>query len=149
MEATVYYDGLVFFEMRVRPSHPAIINKLDLVIPVSAELPQMLHSIGEDWKAGETILLQPQGRTLWEAPRKSLVWIGGPRAGLAWFTESFKGWHTRHWSRDVLELVDTEEAKELRIRIIQRPIKVDSPFELSFGFLATPFKPLPRDWRRP
>ncbi len=102
-------------------------------------------------------LLPPAGLTL---PFKPTLWLGWEEGGLAWFAESARGWAPENKER-AIEVVRRGDRAVLRLRLLDdgapawrgRNEAWDAsllPLTFTFGFQATPVKPIPDDfheWR--
>ncbi|OGV67070.1 MAG: hypothetical protein A3K19_01625 [Lentisphaerae bacterium RIFOXYB12_FULL_65_16] len=93
-------------------------------------------------------------------PFKPTLWLGWEEGGLAWFAESARGWFPASEDR-VMEVVRRGDQTVLRLHLADAGIppwqdRQDAwdaplvPLTFTFGFQATPVKPIPVDfheWR--
>jgi hypothetical protein len=97
------------------------------------------------------------------------VWIGSERRGFLWWADNDRGWVQKNSvpAHEVLRISgdqssvigDREKATDnrppvtdhsvvvLRNNIVAEPTKLTGPRTISFSYIATPFKPLPKGWR--
>jgi hypothetical protein len=67
--------------------------------------------------------------------------------GLEWFADNLAGWQIDE-ARSVQEIIRAPDGSVLlRCHLANRPFILDRPIEITFGYDATPVKPLPEDWR--
>jgi hypothetical protein len=78
------------------------------------------------------------------------VWLGAAERGLAFFAENDKGWVTEKGKSHTPthELIREGDRLTLRVCLINAPVTLAQPRELTFGLQASPTKPMPPDWRR-
>ncbi len=79
-------------------------------------------------------------------------WFGAEERGLAWFADNDRGWVLdmdggKHRVAGQ-QIIRKDGVLTLRVRLVQRPVVIDTPCTITFGFTATPVKPMPTDWRR-
>ncbi len=138
------FDGFMRLDMEIETG--AELDGLQIVVPLREEAATLYHHCASQWDrlsdAGST------GETGWgkSLPFVPYVWLGNERAGLAWWCESDWNWHTEN-EENVVEIAHTDEGVDLIVRIADRPVALEEPLHLTFGFLATPVKPLPEGWR--
>lgn len=75
------------------------------------------------------------------------VHVGNFDRGLSWFADNDQGWVHDWDNKPSMQLYATREARELRLNVVAKPIRLDKPLSFRFYLLANPFKPLPKDWR--
>ena len=144
----VEFDGLMRVDMVVMPQRGASpkLEELWLEVPLKEEKATLFHYWPGRWGSAENSGAIPEtGLTL---PFKPFVWLGWEEGGLGWFTESDKGWQPEEESC-YIEVAPQGEEVVLRLRILdtQPP---ELPLTFTFGFQATPVKPIPKEfheWR--
>ena len=138
-DAWVEYDGVLFNHVRLQAAHE--LGAVTLTVPLDAQWARFAHATNSGFGAG--------GRqNLWldhdhELPFFPSVWIGHEEGGLAWFAESAASWQTRD-SRPV-KIVRDGDTTRLEITLADS-VAAGAELSVEFGFLATPVKPLPRDY---
>ena len=76
------------------------------------------------------------------------IWLGAEERGLAWFGDSRQGYV--HDGREPLQKLYRRRDDGrviLRVSIVQRPVTLDGPRTVKYGFQASPTKPMREDWR--
>jgi len=143
----VEYDGMMRIDMVIMPQEGASpkIDKLWLEIPLNKERATLYHYWPGRWGSAENSGAIPEnGMNL---PFRPFVWLGWEEGGLSWFTESDKGWQPKDEKR-YIEVVKQEDEVVLRLLMIESQPK-RLPLTFTFGFQATPIKPIPKnfhDW---
>ncbi len=147
-EATtsVEFDGFVRVDLELTPPGTAALDELQLVVPLREDAATLYHHCVGEWTD-----LSDAGATSEAGWSKTLpfvpyVWLGNESAGLAWWCESAWNWRNADPDRAV-EIVHGEDGVDLILRFIDGPTRLFEPLRLTFGFLATPVKPLPDGWR--
>ncbi len=143
---TVEFDGFMRVDLELTPAGDGAIDALELVVPMTPDRATLYHHCNGEWTdlsdAG-TI-----GEVGWSRPLPFVpyVWLGDERGGLAWWCESNWNWRDAAPER-AIEIVRSAEGVDLVVRFIDAPATLDAPLRLTFGFMATPVKPLPQGWR--
>ncbi len=138
------FDGFMRVDMELTAG--AAVDTLEIVVPMRPEAATLYHHCASDWTdasdAGDT------GEPGWSKslPFVPYVWLGNEDAGLAWWCETDWNWRNANEER-AIELRHTADGVDLIVRVIDTPTTLDEPLKLTFGFLATPVKPLPDDFR--
>jgi hypothetical protein len=74
------------------------------------------------------------------------IWLGSVERGLAWFADT-----DRHFRAEPDQPVQTLTREGghvvLRVYLIQKPTTIDESFTMTYGLMASPTKPMRRDWR--
>ena len=157
-------DGMVSVELTYQPKDgkSITVDALRIEYPVANEVAECLTSVGpgNNFAPLTTIVLptDKQGRlwTVFDAGRKGAqmkvgsfyphVWLGSDRRGFQWWADNDKGWFP---DDDVPahEVAREGAAVVLKNHIIGKPVTLTEPRTLSFTWMASPFKPLPKGWR--
>ena len=145
---TTEFDGMIRVDMQLEPkaADPVDVDELYLEMPLKPEYATLKY-----------ILTYPTGNFYnpnilgavqenWHGQFSPQVWLGNEEMGLAWFAESDRGWDLDKEDR-ALEIIRDKQAVTLRVNLIDHRVTVKEPLLLTFGFLATPAKPLPDDWQ--
>ncbi|MGC8977364.1 MAG: glycoside hydrolase domain-containing protein [Candidatus Ratteibacteria bacterium] len=82
----------------------------------------------------------------WNSGFLPYIWIGNDNLGLQWFAESNQYWYSKEPSKTI-EIIPEGTYNILRINIVRDKIEMPEEFKICFGFIATPVKPLPENWR--
>jgi len=157
-------DGLVYVDLTYRPGDgkPIKVDALRIEYPLASDGAECLVCVGPgaNFASKSTVLLPPdkQGR-LWstfDTGRKGsamtvgsfypTVWIGSERRGFLWWADNDKGWLPNN-EVPAHEAVRDRGAVVLRNHLIGRPTELTEARTVSFSYMASPFKPLPKGWR--
>jgi len=144
----VEFDGLVRVDMVVMPQRGAAptLEELWLEVPLKPDRATLFHYWPGRWGSAENSGAVPEGGI--SLPFKPFVWLGWEEGGLSWFAESDEGWQPKDANR-CIEVVKQDGETLLRLHILDsEPQRL--PLTLTFGFQATPVKPIPKDfheWR--
>ncbi len=142
---TTEYDGMVRCDLRLIPERPQVsVGRLVLEIPIRSQYAKYLHFWPGRWgSCFNSAALPEEG---YQGPFKPFVWLGDEWRGLAWFSESDRGFFNAESDR-VIEIRAEGDAVVLRVNLITEPrtVSVHDPLEYTFGFQATPVKPAKPD----
>ena len=73
------------------------------------------------------------------------IWLGAEERGLAWFGESEKGYVVG--DKPIQEIERQGNTVILRVRLIGKPVTLNNERVIVFGLMASPGKPMQKDWR--
>jgi len=94
-----------------------------------------------------TVLLDNSKQKAGKTPFLFFVLLCDHDVGLEWFADNLGGWQVDE-RRTLQEVIrETNGAVRLTCHLANRPFELAGPLTLTFGFDATPVKPLPPDWR--
>ncbi len=158
LEGTLEYDGMLHCRLTLTPGRK--VKELTLRMPMTAEASQLLHFVGATDRIGgdygpsspqgsNTIELAKNPGTVWTKRFGTHTWLGSTRSGLQYFVGSEQFCHPRKRT-DLLEIVrNADGSADLLVKMIVKPLPDNAPdsFTIEFGFIATPVKPLPDNWR--
>lgn len=84
----------------------------------------------------------------WPGNFKHYLWSGGEERGLAWFADNERGW-VMDWKKQppCQTLHRRKGVLTLRVHLVQKPVVLEEPRTITFGLMASPAKPMPKDWR--
>jgi len=156
--ATVEYDGMVRVDWELTPGAARELRELVCEVPLHAEAVKYWYYYPDrarSWEAHRPGNLPAAGVAI---PFNPTIWLGDEDCGLQWFTEHDADW----WPADRQQaLTIRREGRRvvLRLHLIGQPVRLDptsrqtSPggrapvgrLAYTFGFQATPVKPLTRD----
>ena len=74
------------------------------------------------------------------------VWFGGTLRGISVFAENDFGWNANGWPAQQL-IRNPDGSVELLLNIFRAQTVITRPRPIRLGFMATPVKPLPENWR--
>lgn len=137
------YDGMVWLDVTVAPtgSGPVTINELALLLPMKPSWVKLIKPMILDPK--RTGVLPEAGYT----DRLDCVWTGNEVGGIQLFSETTAVWELHRPDR-CLEIRRGGDRTVIRVRLVDHPWELREPRRFSLGFMVTPVKPMPRDYRR-
>ncbi|MCC6442747.1 MAG: hypothetical protein IT210_04720 [Armatimonadetes bacterium] len=144
----IEYDGMMQVDVTlIPPAQPkAKLTSLCLEVPLKKAFASLYHHWPGQWGSAQNSGAVPEGGMV--LPFKPLFWLGWEEGGLSWFAESDRNWQPADAAR-ALEVVPEGDAVVMRLRLLDSP-PARMPVSFTFGFQATPVKPLPKDfheWR--
>jgi hypothetical protein len=161
---TTEVDGCMKVELTLAPGRPGEeLKSLWLDIPLrDAEVPL--------WHVTSTTLrVNPAGATpkgegaIWTSQQfsdgnwfgnfKCYLWLGDVQRGLCWFADNDRGWELGLDEKGepnvaCQQLIRQGDRLTMRVNLIQRPVTLKEPRTIVFGLMASPGKPMPKDWRK-
>jgi len=161
---TVEQDGLVQIELTYAPRgrDPVTVDALRIEFPTADTQADCLLCLGTggNFSARTTAVLPrgTQGR-LWSTLDTGrlgsamsvgsfypCVWVGNERRGLLWWGDTDRGWVP---DDDVPahEVIRNGQQVVIRNNVIGKPFRLDAPRTIVFSYMASPFRPLVRNWR--
>ena len=162
IKGALEYDGMVMIELTLRPSSSPITirtAKLQMAMPAARAVYYSYVSDGSAFDLDFDPGVPEAPGTFWTnvmATRNltnlapSIV-LSDEDRGLEWFADNLSGWHVDESltsSTPIQKLVVDENTNvRLEIDLITQALTLSEPVTITFGYLATPIKPLPADWR--
>ena len=145
------FDGMLLVTMSVGPwprsstehllPRPQL-KSLTLDLPLRREAATLLHHNGCSASGGGWAGECPE---TWQSGLRPIVWLGNEDVGLCFFAENRNGWRTKQADR-MLEILTTPDARILRLNLVDHPVALTEPLEITFGLIATPLRPMPENW---
>ena len=144
------FDGMGKIELSLEsPDGPQTVDGLALEFALQPERSHLYHLVcGGSGHAphSDSGAVPAKGMTL-DLFREQ-VWLGDEHRGFAWFAESLEGWSLcNEKAIEVIEPV-SNAARRFRIKLADRPWRLERPYTLVFGIQATPVKPRPKHFRK-
>jgi len=142
----IEYDGLMVLALDLQPSGKKEAEAIELAVPLRSDAAALFHHCDGTWS--ELSDAGGIGSVGWRKtlPFVPYVWLGTEAAGLAWFCESNANWQNADENR-AIEIVRSDAGVDLIVRLIDGESALAEPMRLTFGFMATPVKPMPEGWR--
>ena len=138
---SVEYDGMVVSDFEIKPSRVRQLDQVSLIIPIKEEHAKYLYHYPGRWGSTKNAgNLPPEGFT---SAFKPFIWLGDNDRGLAWFSESDQGFVLDDPDK-AIEITRDAGVVTLRVNMVRGGMK-PAPLKYSFGFQATPVKPLKPD----
>jgi hypothetical protein len=137
------FDGFVWLDVTVAPgdSAPSSLTGLALEVPLKAEWATLVRSTPFNPR---TTGIVPEAGI-----REVLFcnWIGNEVGGIQFFSETTGTWELQNhqWC---FEVEPGGEETTLRINLVDHAYTLDKPHTFSFGFMVTPARPMPKNYRR-
>lgn len=141
-KVTVEYDGMVRSDFVVTPRGVKTIQQVSLVIPIKEEHAKYLYHFPGRWASAYNAGALPQ--TGFEASFRPFIWLGDEERGLAWFSESDRNFFVED-PQKVTQITRHDGVVTLQINMVSGARQVKTPLEYTFGFQATPVKPMQPD----
>ncbi len=164
-KGSVEQDGLALVDLTYGPAGktPVTVDALRIEFPLSDKEAECFLCQGPGGNyAARTTILTPQGKdgVLWTTLDTGKngsgmtvgsfypeVWLGNEARGFMWYADNDKGWAPDD-AIPAHELIRTNKMLVLRNNIIGKPFTVNAPRTIELTYMASPFKPLPKGWRR-
>jgi hypothetical protein len=139
----VEFDGLVWTQMKIDPLEKGSrIDRVRLEFPFAAEESTLIHANNCSVSAKQ---FSGQTPAEWQSGFLPIVWLGNEKVGNCFFMETPAGCDTADAKRFYEVKRDSRETL-FQVNIIDHEISVEKPVEISFGWFATPARPLPDNW---
>ncbi|MHB9036617.1 MAG: glycoside hydrolase domain-containing protein [Armatimonadota bacterium] len=144
----IEFDGFVKFDFRLENTGaPVSLDSLTVDIPQDSKFATLKCYFPKVpvWYGGigvEGINAGSISSKDWNSVWLPYVWIGDEDKGLQWLCESDEGWKPADDKR-ALEILPRNNTTTLRLNIIGKPTILDKPRNYTFGFEASPVKPMP------
>ncbi|MCX5662969.1 MAG: DUF6067 family protein [Planctomycetota bacterium] len=161
---TTEYDGCMKVELTLAPGERKTeLQSLWLEIPMRDEEAPLWHV------ATTSLRVNPAGATpagqgnVWNSRKfpdgewygnfKPYIWLGGEERGLCWFADNDAGWvldvDEKNPDKSAPSLVLLRDGKRLtlRVNLVQKPTTIEGTHKIVFGLMASPAKPMMKDWR--
>jgi hypothetical protein len=158
----VEQDGLAYLELTYAPRKGEVaIDGLRIEFPVAAEDAECLLCLGTggNFSARTTMLVPSKDGPVWSTLDTGragsamtvgsfypCVWLGNEHRGLLWWGDSDRGWVPDN-GVPAHDVVRKGREVVLRSHIIGKPFKLDAPRTIAFSYMASPFRPLVKNWR--
>ncbi|NPV46932.1 MAG: hypothetical protein HPY69_08230 [Armatimonadetes bacterium] len=155
---TVEYDGMVRVDWRITPQEARELQELVCEIPLRADIARYWYYYPDRSRSWEDHRPGSLPADAVRIPFNPTIWLGDETRGLQWFTEHDADWLPADREGAVTVTRDGD-AVLLKLHLIGRPVALDpasaatSPggqaavgsLAYTFGFQATPVKPVTRD----
>ncbi|MFW5869129.1 MAG: glycoside hydrolase domain-containing protein, partial [Armatimonadota bacterium] len=146
VRATVDYDGLMTFNLRVNPRGDRSLSEIRLEVPVAAEFATHLQ-ISDGTEEG--LVAAATGHEGYTGEFAPMVSLSGRERGLQWLCASDHAWSLEDPS-EAIAIARGRGSVRLAVTMLDRELLPGEAFETSFSLQATPVRPKPegrRDWR--
>lgn len=143
------FDGFSLIALDLEPiTEQALIDNLDLVIPVKSEYASFLTNYHYAPGPGPKMDMFGQKRYVgktpdhYHSPVMLTTWLGTDDMGLEWSAESSKGWSLTSPEK-AIEVDRKGKVVEVRLHFFDHRMTLDKPRQIHFGLIATPTKSVP------
>ncbi len=155
---TTEYDGCMKVELTLAPAGPAAIQSLVLDVPIKDDMAPLWHVLKTNIRSNPAGKIPRGAGEVWNSKKlrdgnwpgnfKHYFWFGAEERGLSWFADNEKGW-VMDWKKQppCQTLVRKDGVLHFRVHLVQKPIILKEPRTIVFGLMASPAKPMPKDWR--
>jgi hypothetical protein len=159
---TTEYDGCMKVELTLAPgTAKQELKALWLEIPLKDSEAPLWHASTSGLRQNPAGATPPGAGEVWDSRKfpdgnwygnfKPYLWLGGGERGLCWFADNDAGW-VLNVEKDVqtpcLVLHRANGVLTLRVNLVQKPVTLTEPRTIVFGVMASPAKPMMKDWRK-
>jgi len=141
-EIAVEYDGMVRCDFTISAKGVKSIEDMTLVVPIKEQHAKYLYHFPGRWRSAYNAGALPEDG--FTSAFRPFIWLGDEDRGLAWFSESDRNFFVDDADK-VVEIKRERGVATLRVHMIQGQYKPGKPLDYTFGFQATPVKPLDPD----
>ncbi len=155
---TIEYDGMVRVDLTLLPKQKLTLEHFDYAFHLPRNHAKFLHFIGGPEQNNLSIMIPRESFTFsvpekngvfFEEPFKSLVWLGNHDRGFLWFSESEQHFSPQEPAERPAALTASASDSEVSFQVspVTAAYEIDQPITYTFGFFATPVRPMPEKWR--
>ncbi|MBR2723673.1 MAG: hypothetical protein IKB77_05005 [Lentisphaeria bacterium] len=147
-------DGTLKYELTLKKG--STVDALTLEIPIDDAQAPLMHSCGDGARINYAGFVPKGNGKIWDASKiirlnitnyVPYIWLGGEERGISVFGENDKNW-SKAANVPEFELFRKNGKLTLVLNIISEKTKLDSDRRILLGFMATPVKPMPENFRR-
>ncbi len=145
---TLEYDGMCWSEMSFLPKNKSTFKSLALYIPFNKDECTLFqsHYAGVGRVRGTNDVEGQFLNSSSDLPIRPNYWFGNETEGLSWFCEKWTNWIVAT-NQNPHKVRSDEQSTTFATEFTNVPITFDKPFNIDFGIIATPVKPMPKNWR--
>ena len=148
-------DGLMDWRLTLKPGH---YEPMALEIPLKAGEARLMHACvdglrnnyggrvpagtGRVWDSAQT-----KSRNELKGSYMPYLWVGGSLRGIAVFGDNDKGWVLGDLVPCQEIVRETDGTVVVRLNLVQKAVDLTEARTIRIGFMATPVKPMPENWR--
>ncbi len=150
------YDGMMKWTLTLAPCKQKV-DSLKLVIPLDDSNMPLFHTCTDGIRINYGGAVPAGKGKIWngaKCARNSIkgtyvpyIWLGDELRGLSVFGENDKGWVTSD-KVPCQELIRDKGILYLILNLIAAPAELKKARTITIGFMATPIKPMPENWRK-
>jgi len=143
--AWMEYDGLTVAALTINPAGASVnIAALSLRIPIRSDVVKYIR--GEKHMGGLKTGRVKWDHKRWESSFQPFIWVCNEEEGFVYFCESEANWVYPEDARNIVAVQAGENAF-IEVNLISKPTKLRKPVSYTFGFQATPVKPMMKERR--
>ena len=153
----VEYDGWYQVRLELSAAQPVAVDRLDLVCDLWPGADTIYAQWGDRRSRGYFGAVPAGDGVVWTShmlpsPGRRwgsflpVVFLGSGDYGLWWLAESNDGW-TQNDRTPCVEIERRPDRRTLRLRLVAERTTIHRPRAITFAFLVTPVKPMPKRWR--
>lgn len=136
-ESTVEFDGFTRYDLTLTPSKPTKIDELTLTIPLQKDLVRFL--LASSGASGNVLAFAKQ----FDSGFMPYLWLGNDNMGLAFYSEKDQYWTPK--DKKMVQVIPGDKETLLKANFIAQPCTIGKPIAFSFGLMATPIRPIPKN----
>ena len=147
-------DGLMDWRLTLKPGH---YEPMALEIPIKAERAPLMHVCPDAIRISYAGVVPAGEGVVWDSSKQPhegiigdyvpYIWVGGPLRGIAVFGENNRGWIEAEGVRHQEIVREKDGTVVLRLNLIGKACDITEERTIRIGFMATPTKPMPENWR--
>jgi hypothetical protein len=143
--AWMEYDGLAVATVTLKPSSGAAsIEKLSLKMPIRSDVVKYIR--GQKQMGGMKTGRVEWDHNRWESSFQPFTWVCNEEEGFVYFCESEANWVYPENAKNIVAVQAGEDAY-IEVTLISTPTRLREPVSYTFGFQATPVKPMMKERR--
>lgn len=132
----IEFDGFLWVTFELAGPEAARVRSLRLDIPFRKEASTLVNNYSYGLQG--TGAVPPEGIERGRWP----LWLGNETGGLQWLTDDSSPWFA---GESPVRVLPADDHRVMSIRFIDREIVLQGPLHWSFGLIATPVRPPPRE----
>ncbi len=154
---TIEFDGMVRVDMTLIPKKELSLDRFSYAFHLPRKNALFTHFIGAPNshisimipKESFSMPVPKENGEFFREPFKSLVWFGNHDKGFLWFCGSERNWSPQDQSLRPSALTASATDREVSFQTVpvSAPYVIQAPVTYTFGFFATPVRPMPEGWR--
>ena len=147
-------DGMAEWILSLKKG--AVVDSLKLKITLDNSLVDLMHTCGDGARINYAGSVPGGSGKIWDSSKVvrigmrdyvPYIWLGSDEQGISVFGENDKNWVTAKGVPE-FEMFRDGDKLILVLNLIAKKTKLTSDRTIRLGFMATPVKPMPKDFRR-
>ena len=152
------FDNFTKTTLTVDPGSGFEFKKMTLDIPLNADFVQQIHTTCNTMRYNAVHTLPVKNGEVWNSAMGKIhstvsnnfrpyIWLGKLGEGMAFFAENDKNW-SRNPEKPMAQVIRDGKKVVLRINFMDKAVMRHKPFQIVFGFQATPTRIRPNASRQ-